>query len=132
MAGRIDDSKPDDLLAAPQGYVKPADDLTGHRVLLLDEHLNQLHGLQLDIHGHALYRPLDLPQIVMLPDRLVLFWATVSVTVANSPPVPALPVQVPATLAVGVFSAAACCSRAVPHPAATTVTSISNPIASVF
>src|SRR5262249_62043324 len=58
-AGGTDDSKPDDLLAAPQGYGKPADDLAGHRVLLLAEHPTELHGRQREIHGHALYRPLD-------------------------------------------------------------------------
>src|SRR5262245_9915121 len=56
------------------------------------------------------------PATEMLPVKLVPVWASVSVTGKDEPPCPALPVHVPATLAVGAFIAAFCSSRAAAQP----------------
>src|SRR5256885_11947183 len=56
----------------------------------------------------------------MVPFTAVPLWASVSDTGTNTPPVPALPVHVPARLAVGALSSAFSARQAA-HPVARTL-----------
>src|SRR5215831_10662726 len=59
------------------------------------------------------------PPTSILPETAVPVCASVRVTGTETPPVPANPVHVPATLAVGAFAASISACRAAPQPATT-------------
>src|SRR5258705_13215568 len=67
----------------------------------------------------------------MVPFTAAPLWVSVSDTGTNTPPVPALPVHVPARLAVGALSSAFSARQAAP-PAARTLNRARSTIVGVF
>src|SRR6266850_5937092 len=67
----------------------------------------------------------------MVPFTAAPLWVSVSDTGTNTPPVPALPVHVPARLAVGALSSAFSARQAA-HPAARTLSRARSTIVGVF